>query len=235
MSTSTTTPDEQAAAATASDPIVSPPVSVRVCKHMNDDHAVSVYGMARDHEGWNNTKISNAKLKSITSTHYTLSYVTCSGDVCTMQGDVTIPFDPPLKDAKEIKSRLIAEHHRVLSPQFKTLITDPVCIVIIGLSILLGILRSYQYPDLNYSVASLFGPITDVVGLSFDLYMRFCWAFLIVAHSLEACYAVYLCKKMKLRHRTVASWWLFVILTGYAHTSRIMELARVDAKEKKNH
>lgn len=218
--------------ATLTDPIVNATVSDRVCKHMNDDHALSIYGMARDHEGWNNTKISNAKLKSVASTHYTLSYVTCSGDVCTMRGAVDVPFDPPLTDAKKIKSVLVAEHHRVLSPQFSTLFTDPVCIVIIGLTALLATLRSYQYPVINDTIASLFGPITDVLEVPFDAYMRVSWAFLIVAHCLEAFYAVHLCKKMKLRNRAVMSWWLFVALTGYAHTSRIMELARVDAAEK---
>jgi Protein of unknown function (DUF2470) len=93
-------------------------VSQRICDHMNADHAVSVHAMAKrvvelpKEKGW---KISNAQLKLVTMNGAELRVTFCRGDACQQQ-TVTYPFVPPLTEPTQIRSRMIAIHHRVCTP-----------------------------------------------------------------------------------------------------------------------
>ena len=97
---------------------ITPQVSQRICKHMNEDHGVSIYAMVLSTLGkstansnGNSTteptsamKISNCKLKNVSMTQIELSYVACDSvkGVC-MPKDVVIPFDPPLASSAEVR------------------------------------------------------------------------------------------------------------------------------------
>lgn len=72
---------------------------------MNDDHAISIYAMAKStltSSAERNMKLTNARMKSISLSGFDISFVLCKGDVCEMK-KATIPFEPPLKTGKEAK------------------------------------------------------------------------------------------------------------------------------------
>ena len=69
---------------------------------MNDDHAISVYAIAKKACENKNSKLSNAKMKSISLSGYKISFVLCKDDVCEMK-NVMIPFNPPLKSQNEAR------------------------------------------------------------------------------------------------------------------------------------
>jgi len=84
---------------------ISAEVSKRICKHMNDDHQISIYAMAKAaliSSPENKKKLTNPRMKSICLSGYDLSFVLCSGEVCEMK-TITIPFSPPLRSPKEAK------------------------------------------------------------------------------------------------------------------------------------
>jgi Protein of unknown function (DUF2470) len=97
---------------------ISSEVSQRICDHMNVDHAVSVFAMAKrvvelpKEKGW---KISDAQLRTVTMNGAELRVTCCRGDACQQQS-VTYPFLPPLSEPSQIRSRMIAIHHRVCLP-----------------------------------------------------------------------------------------------------------------------
>lgn len=126
--------------------IVSLETSKRICGHMNEDHSVTVYAMARQQLGlwlrqqqqqfhpndsfrkqyqwwwwWGGNKFpfSNAILKSVTAHGCQIQIILCNGDVCQM---VTLdyPFQPPLKkDDKiheQLRRRFIEIHQQVCRP-----------------------------------------------------------------------------------------------------------------------
>lgn len=97
---------------------IPPEVSKRICDHMNEDHAVSVYAMAKrvvklpKEKGW---KITSVLLKTVAMDGAELRLTLCRGDACKQQ-IVTYPFRPPLTEPSQIRSRMIAIHHRVCTP-----------------------------------------------------------------------------------------------------------------------
>lgn len=85
---------------------ITPEVSQRICKHMNDDHHLSVYAMVTstlDNET-SNMKISNCKLDSVSLTKLSFSFVACDDakGVCVPKTTV-INFDPPLQSSAEAR------------------------------------------------------------------------------------------------------------------------------------
>ena len=93
---------------------ISKTTSDRVCKHMNEDHGVTIYAIMRSVLGWK-SKIQGCKLKSITPSHCVISYVECNGDVCSMM-EKQVPLNPPIQSPSQIRPRLVELHHKVMAP-----------------------------------------------------------------------------------------------------------------------
>jgi hypothetical protein len=101
----------------------------RICTHMNDDHGLSVYAMAMrslyasgkagttSSQSLSKISLKNAKLSDISLKDYTLSYVYCNGDVCSMER-VTVPFQQPFmtspSDARSVVSSSETSSRRLL-------------------------------------------------------------------------------------------------------------------------
>ena len=83
---------------------ISPEASKRICKHMNEDHGVSVYAMVLSNleKEESSMKISNCILKDVSLTQMTFSYVRCDGSVCEPK-ETVMKFDPPLESSSEIR------------------------------------------------------------------------------------------------------------------------------------
>ncbi len=79
----------------------------RICKHMNEDHGISVYAMllsAIAGSPDSSMKISNWELKSVSMTTMEISYVACDlkNGMC-MPKSISIDFEPPLESAAEVR------------------------------------------------------------------------------------------------------------------------------------
>ena len=85
---------------------ISPDASKRMCKHMNEDHGLSVYAMVIStlDSTTASMKISNCKLEEISLTKMHLSYVACDDakGVCMPKTSV-IRFDQPLQSSAEAR------------------------------------------------------------------------------------------------------------------------------------
>eukprot|EP00542_Grammatophora_oceanica_P001326 CAMPEP_0194068746 /NCGR_PEP_ID=MMETSP0009_2-20130614/87232_1 /TAXON_ID=210454 /ORGANISM="Grammatophora oceanica, Strain CCMP 410" /LENGTH=100 /DNA_ID=CAMNT_0038721871 /DNA_START=109 /DNA_END=411 /DNA_ORIENTATION=+ len=83
---------------TSSEHGISKAASQRMCQHMNDDHAVSVYGMVRSMFPGASTVVTDTEIVGI-------SFETCDF-TCKVNGKsqhVSYPFHPPLSSAKEAR------------------------------------------------------------------------------------------------------------------------------------
>ncbi len=80
----------------AADPLT-PPVSDRICKHMNDDHGTAVLAYARHYGG-----ITSANQARMVAVHPTNMELEVDG------ARVKVPFPHPLTDSEDAHRTLVA-------------------------------------------------------------------------------------------------------------------------------
>ena len=228
---------------------ISAEASKRICTHMNEDHGVTVYAMAA-HEltkaknaklqqpGWHMT---DARMQRVTMTSCRLQVFVCSGDMCEMIS-VDYPFNPPLSSSSQIRPRLIAIHHQVMTPQISWLITKPVALVLVLISVamahgifVLGIPQFTQVlQDLDEGlglnlVSTLFGSSAILVWMLQGIF----W-FTVVAHIVEGLYAVYHCRTtLKLGLKAQVLWFVLLFLAGYPIMKEFQVLVSAAAARRK--
>jgi uncharacterized protein with PQ loop repeat len=221
-----------------SEEAISPEASKRICDHMNDDHMVSVYAMAKELiEYKRDWKLTGAKLKRVTAYGCEIQAITCSGELCEML-PVVYPFRPALKTAAQSRKQLVKIHQKVCSPKLEWLL-DPLPLGVIGISIflaygtlILGIpeLKASIENDesMNSMICSLFGSphiFSQMVKAAF-------W-FTVVIHSAEADYAIYKCRTtLKLDWITSMFWFATTCLVGYPVLGHLIQLIQIHDKSK---
>ena len=202
---------------------------------MNEDHAATIHAMVLSSLSGPDArcKVQNAKMKSVSMSGYTLSYVLCDGDACSMKR-ASVMFNPPLTSADEVRPRLIEEHHRALSPKFSWLITDSMMRVLFGGCLLLGVGTVLGKDELASRiddapwVAGIVGSIFGSSALFAKLVVG-SFYFSLAAHGLEAVYVAYLCKTtLKVKVGTTLQWFLLNLCTGFPVMNKIRELVGVD-------
>lgn len=214
---------------------ISDEASARICRHMNADHAVTVHAMALQSLPWKerDIHIDNAKLKSVTMSGYTLSFVLCDKkkDMCDMRLPA-VPFSPPLTCSSQVKKRLIEIHQSVLSPRIYWLVTDPTALLILVVCSGLGFatyaigesdLASHikNMPELNSNIESIFGS-----AATFAKCVKWSWYFAFVVHWMEAIYGAYECKTtLKLRKNVTILWFFLIWCVGWPITARLKKFA----------
>eukprot|EP00580_Thalassiosira_gravida_P003031 CAMPEP_0201603134 /NCGR_PEP_ID=MMETSP0492-20130828/3669_1 /ASSEMBLY_ACC=CAM_ASM_000837 /TAXON_ID=420259 /ORGANISM="Thalassiosira gravida, Strain GMp14c1" /LENGTH=174 /DNA_ID=CAMNT_0048066845 /DNA_START=92 /DNA_END=616 /DNA_ORIENTATION=+ len=164
---------------------------------------------------------------------YSISYVSCDGNACDMR-TIEIPFDPPLHSAREVKSRLVEDHHRAFAPKFSWLVTDPMMRMLFGACILLGVGTVLGREELSKRVDDV--PWADaIVTAVFGTSARFsnvvvgAWYFSLFAHTAEACYTAYFCKvSLKMKTGTIIKWALLNVCTGFPIMNKVTELVAID-------
>lgn len=222
---------------------ISPEASTRICTHMNDDHAATLHAMVLSNLSNREAahcKIQNPKMTSVSMKEYSISYVLCDGDACAMK-ELAVPFHPPLNSSAEVRPRLVQDHHRALTPKFSWLITDPLMRTLFGACILLGVGTVLGQEELAKRVDGT--PwATAVVTAVFGTSARFAhlvvgsWYFSLVAHTMEACYTAYLCKRvLKMKTGTIVKWFVLNVCVGFPIMNKVRELVAVDgaARSKK--
>jgi Protein of unknown function (DUF2470)/Domain of unknown function (DUF4499) len=220
---------------------VSEETSTRVCTHMNDDHAVSVYAMARRVAPLDpRFKISEARMKKVTLDGCQIQVVACRQDLCQVHS-VVFPFDPRLKSGAELRPRLVAIHHRVCAPQPGWLVRKPVAVTVLAMMAFLtycmvGLgpsqLRAFIEEDkgLDRIVTVLFGS-----PKVFGVLVRAAFYFGHTVHAAEAVYGMYRCRQtLKLKWSATVQWTFMIALTGYPVLGELQSLVAVANRKKKN-
>jgi len=193
--------------------------SSQICKHMNDDHHVSVYAMALSSipaSQRRTIKLQNVKMKSVSMKEYIISYNICVGDLCGMTENISIPFNPPLSSPSEVRLRLVEDHHKYLTPELKMLFLDPFCLVVLITTMLLG------YGTLFMGIDKI-SSLTTTSSLKFAYAVQYAFITCVVLHGLEAMYIVYLCKKvLKLKLYSCFKTFCIVSCVGFPMTKYVL-------------
>ena len=220
---------------------ITPEASKRIASHMNDDHAATIHALVTATLSGSDArcKVQNCRMKSVSLTEYTLSYVLCDGDACSMK-KVAVPFKPPLASAGMVRPALIAEHHRALQPKFSWLITDPIMRMLFGACILLGVGTALGQAELASRINDTpwaSSIVTTAFGSAefFAKVVIGSWYVSLVAHGLEAVYTAYLCKRtLKMDVMTTLKWFLLNVCTGFPIINKVKELVAVDTAARAN-
>ncbi|CAJ1941561.1 unnamed protein product [Cylindrotheca closterium] len=209
---------------------ISAETSKRICNHMNEDHAATVYAMAIStlpvmQQSNANLSVSDARMTSISLASATIKFVTCSGDLCQQKQEI-IPFAPPLSSAKESRPRLIEMHHQVLFPRLHWFYSDSFCAQVMVLTGLLIIAPIMAWNGSLGHFVNLDKRESIVYGLS---------AVYFTAHLAEAFYSIYLSQwKLKLGRLSSFCWFLMIFLAGLPITKKLVKLNEVqeEARQK---
>lgn len=218
---------------------ISEETSERVCTHMNEDHAVSVFAMGRSlvhvPVGW---KISEAKMREVTLEGSYVRIVLCHDEFCQME-DVRYPFHPPLTSSSQLRARMVEIHHKLCAPRLSWLISKPICPILIlmfaGLAygaLILGRDGIVQALESSNMMKALISPTFHLTSW-FPLAVRVSFYFVAILHTAEAIYVGYhSLKTLKLGTRSTCQWLFLILLVGYPITSEFMALLNVDRKSK---
>lgn len=198
---------------------ISNETSNRICAHMNEDHAVSVYAMAKSKvvlpgRQW---KISDAFLKKVTMEGCHIQVILCHAMLCQ---DVKLiyPFDPPLAHPSQVRSRIIAIHQEVCTP--RSVYKDPIFLVIF---FCFGGLAWGTLYNGTKGMSPLFSKAVHV-----GFYLT------VLMHSVFAAYISYLSRKtLTLSVSGTTAWFAAVFLSGFKAAVEFRELVEVDRKCKK--
>ena len=180
--------------------------SDRICKHMNDDHAASVLGMAM--MVW--PKARRARMVALKADAVVLAAADADG---SSTRSLSLPLDPPLASPGDARPRLVEIHKVALSPALDM----PLAGV---LAALMAVLFAAAFTDYLPAVTAFFAvafPDGDCV--------RKLVYFTCAVHSLEALYAAYLARSLKLGAGACAGWGLAALAVGVGALNRIVPLA----------
>jgi Protein of unknown function (DUF2470)/Domain of unknown function (DUF4499) len=235
--------DNADAAAPAALEEISAEVSQRICSHMNDDHGVSVYAMAKrirelEPASTGLGGLTSARLMRVTRNGCEIRAITCQGDACHMSS-LFYPFTPPLSapGGADARKRMVDIHYQVCSPLFGRWIwSKPLIPVILGAFTILGygtLFLGYQgmiqklqvdWTTLNSIFVGVFGS-TEI----FARVVQFAFGFTVVAHVGEALYSAYHCRTvLKLPWTVTLEWFLAICATGFPVFMELLELLTVD-------
>jgi len=218
---------------------VSDETSKRVCDHMNDDHSVSVYGMAQSAlsaageslpPSW---KISKAELTKVSLKGCDIRVVACSGELCEMRR-VRFEFVPPLTSASQLRPCFVEVHHRVLAPKWRWMKEKSVVPLILVVEALLahgtlvlgpsGLKAAIEEAGtVHPMVSAVFWSPTAFVGL-----VRAAFWFSVIVHGGEAVYVAYhALRTLKLRPLSALQWFAMICLTGYPVTVEFLPFLEI--------
>lgn len=222
----------------AADSIITPETSKRICKHMNEDHLVSVYGMALrclERPGW---ILQDCQMQKISAKGCEFRAVLCSGKLCQLE-NVTYPFNPPLDSSAEARPRLVAIHKRVCRPNWKWLFA-PLPVFLIFMTIFLFYCM-YIGLDQVENIIIEDEATSQFVAMVFGtpkIFTTMVWGgfwFLVVAHMSEASYAAYQCQfALKFGVITSLEWFIATALVGFPMLGHLLEFVSASRKNQKS-
>jgi Protein of unknown function (DUF2470) len=199
--------------------VISEETSRRICDHMNEDHAVSVYAMGKRKiefppgRGW---KISKVSLQKVTLQGAELQVFMCRDNLC-QDAKVTYHFEPPLQQPSQIRSKMIAVHQNVCSPIS--------CYEHALFPAVLVFFASTSWFALGTGAAR-----TDP---ALENTMKDCFHLLLFGHTCLALYGTYWSRsQLKLPWRVALKWFIAIFLSGWLAFKELQDLLEFDQKGK---
>jgi hypothetical protein len=234
-----TTMATASASQSTTDTEISSDTSQRICKHMNDDHAVSVYAMAKSllsKDRSLSSSLTDVSMTRVTMSTLYLRAILCSGDSCEMR-QLEYALEPPLVSPTELRPRLVAINQFVCRPQISWLWTKPICPLLIILSAALLYATFGLGIDKFVTAVESYGAANQLVSMLFGSAQGFgkavaysAWL-VVVLHSAEALYVFYhAIKTLKLKQSIAMLWYVLVTLSGFPITSEFLALMKVHWK-----
>eukprot|EP00527_Entomoneis_sp_CCMP2396_P006599 CAMPEP_0198142014 /NCGR_PEP_ID=MMETSP1443-20131203/4912_1 /TAXON_ID=186043 /ORGANISM="Entomoneis sp., Strain CCMP2396" /LENGTH=229 /DNA_ID=CAMNT_0043804933 /DNA_START=62 /DNA_END=751 /DNA_ORIENTATION=+ len=205
---------------------ITPEASKRICKHMNEDHYITVLAMARSvailKPGW---KVSEARLLEADLWKFTLQAVTCSGAMCEMQ-KVDFPLHPPLNYSSEIRKRMVEIHNQLLQPKLYWLIKPQSVIN-------LFLLTAMAYGELVLGIEGMESAIDGskkyhhMATDTLVLVLRCVFWFTVCVHSIEGAYGFYHSRTtLKLKLPGQLMWGALLLIAGFPVMSEFTPLVQ---------
>jgi hypothetical protein len=216
---------------------ISGETSKRICEHMNDDHSVTVYAMAKFLGAFGRLKLTDARLKEVSLSGCKISAVTCRGDLCEMK-PLFYKFEPSLKSPSQARSELVAIHQKVCAPRLHWLVSKPEALIIFIIVAAMGYGTWMGVPEmtealgnakqLNFYLEKTFGSASALAEL-----VRFFFYLANLVHAAEAIWAVYKCQSvLKLKFQACLMWFLTVSAIGYPILKELIALLAIDRATK---
>jgi hypothetical protein len=212
---------------------ISEEASKRMCQHMNDDHAVSVYVMAKSlvrlEAGW---KISDARLKKVSLTGCSIQAITCHKDMCVPH-NVVYKFEPPLKSSAEARSRLLEIHQRLTKPKLQWFFTKPISLFIVPMWLFaIWGSQAASQEDLVRIVDSM--ELSKMTSLSkekqaviLSQLLSLTFIFTLVGHLIFTLFVVDKAKGLKLSPTATVMWMVCIFSAGYPFFSELFDIYEV--------
>jgi hypothetical protein len=212
---------------------ISAETSKRYCEHMNDDHAVTLYAMAKFLGGFGKLKLTDARIKQVSLSGCKISAITCRGDVCEVK-PLFYKFEPPLASPSQARAELVAIHQKVCAPRLHWFVSKPEVLIIFSIIAAMGYGTWMGVPEmtevfsnakqLTFVIEKAFGSASMLAEL-----VRFFFYFSIVAHVAEAIWAAHKCQSvLKLKFQVRLMWLLAVSAVGFPILKELIELLTID-------
>lgn len=213
---------------------ISDETSKRMCQHMNEDHAISVYVMAREVVSLKpGFKISGVRLKKVTLRGCEIQVVTCCNDLCEPL-NVEYKFDPPLQSSAEARSRLVAIHQQLTKPKLSWFVTKPLVLIILPVWwFLIWASQIAGKEDIekvasNISLLQFIDPSPEEQVRVFIIFLNFAFFLTFVAHFCEAVFVVDKANSIvKVSPGSMLMWVFCVAAAGFPFLTEYYELYKI--------
>lgn len=214
-----------------------PDVTVkRICTHMNEDHAVSVFAMAKQvckpSGGW---KVTDATMSDVNLAGCQLQVTLCKKQLCRQEKRM-YTFVPPITNPAHVKSKLIAVHHRVCRPVWSKpsfLFVTLNVLFIAFLACYVGRDRLIAFIEERYELRKFIRRLI-FNSETFAAVVHWSFYFLLILHSLESAYVGYQARKtLKLTKTGTMEWTLATFLGGVTVIGDLRDLLIIHHKKSK--
>jgi Protein of unknown function (DUF2470) len=202
---------------------------------MNEDHAVTVYAMAKSLVTNKSMKISECHMKQVTGTGCLIHAIQCRGNLCA-QEKVFYPFEPPLAISAQVRPRVVEIHQQVCMPVINaaSLLIATMHLSLAYATFAWGESGMNQYIERNLAAHNLLQQLGSSPG-SFAKAATLLFYFTFMGHAALEMYVVYHCRySLKLSHRTTLLWALTILASGMPGFLQFQDLLQVDVKSKRS-
>lgn len=172
--------------------------------------------------------LTQVTARKISANTLTISYVECQGNMCNLNS-VDLSFSPPIKSANnnDAIERIVKDGKRAMEAQFVWLVTEPLPLLILIVTSLLGyatlLLGEDGLQKAMDSVPIVGQIISTFLGSYYFIVVRASFYFAIVAHAAEAIYiAIMLRTRANLGYLACLKWFALICCVGYPMTKKAL-------------
>lgn len=195
-----------------------------LCNILNKKHHNILVALVAANQSNKNAKPTQVNARRIGASMLTISYVECEGTMCALNS-VNISFNPPTKSTNDAIDRIITNGKSAMEAQCVWLVTEPLPLLIIIVTVALGYATLVLGEDgLKTAIDSvpLVGQIMSTIfGSYFFVAVRASFYFAVVAHAVEGIYIGFLLRmRANLGYLACFKWFVLICCVGYPLTKK---------------